>query len=270
MTGSMPLGSGSCRFRDPRPGPDREITVHVHRPATFTGDSPILMVMHGRLRNGADYRDYFVPDSERLGFLVVAPEFSEAQYPHPHAYNYAEMLDADGKILPRERWLFPVLEAVFQDVRARAGSRRDRFFLFGHSAGSQLVHRLATFGWLDSIERAVTANAGFYTVPVRGEAFPYGLDGVPITDDDLRRVFSRPLVVQLGDADIENDQHLPREPGAMRQGPHRFARGLHYFAAARREAARLGVPLAWRLATVPGVAHSGQQMAPHAARELCR
>ena len=266
----FPPGSSSYAFPDPRPGIGREMTVYVHRPGSYNADSPILMVMHGRLRNGADYRGYFVPDSERRGFLVVAPEFPEAQYPHPHAYNYAEMLDADGKPLPRERWLFPVLEAVFNDVRSRVGSRRDRFFLFGHSAGSQLVHRLALFGWLDSIERAVTANAGFYTVPVRGEPFPYGLDGMPMSETDLRAAFSRPLVVQLGDADIENDEHLPREPGAMRQGPHRFARGLHYFAAAKREAVRLGVPFAWRLATVPGVAHSGQQMAPHAARELCR
>ena len=264
----FPSGRSSYSFPDPRGG-NRQVTVHVHRPAAFTEDSPVLMVMHGRLRNGGDYCDYFVPDSERRGFLVVAPEFPEAQYPHPHAYNYADMCDADGKMLPRERWLFPVLDAVFKDVRSRVGSRRDRFFLFGHSAGSQLVHRMAMFGWLDSIERAVTANAGFYTMPLRGERFPYGLDGMPMSDADLRIAFSRPLIVQLGDRDIEDDEHLPREPAATRQGPHRFARGLHYFAAAKGEAARLGVPFAWRLATVPGVAHSGQQMAPYAARELC-
>jgi len=264
----FPSGRSSYSFPDPRDG-NRQLTVHVHRPAAFTDDSPALMVMHGRLRNGADYLDYFVPDSERRGFLAVAPEFPETQYQHPYAYNYADMCDADGKMSPRERWLFPVLEAVFKDVRSRAGSRRDRFLLFGHSAGSQLVHRMAMFGWLDSIERAVTANAGFYTMPLRGERFPYGLDGMPMSDADLRIAFSRPLIVQLGDRDIEDDEHLPREPAAMRQGPHRFARGLHYFAAAKGEAARLGVPLAWRLATVPGVAHSGQRMAPYAARELC-
>jgi poly(3-hydroxybutyrate) depolymerase len=264
----LPPGSSSYPFPDPRGG-GRRITVHAHRPASFTADSPILMVMHGRGRNGDDYRDYFVPDSDRRGFLVAAPEFSEADYPHPEAYNYAAMCDAKGAPAPREQWLFPVLEAVFRDVRERAGSRRDRFSLFGHSAGSQLVHRLATFGWLGSIERAVAANAGSYTLPVRGRAFPFGLDGTAVSDDDLRQFFARPLVIQLGEADIDpNDEHLPREPGAMRQGPHRFARGLHYFETAQREATRLGVRLAWRLSTVPGVAHSGQLMAPFAARAL--
>ena len=264
----LPAGRSSYPFPDPRGG-GRRLTIHTYRPADFNADRPILMVVHGRARNGTDYRDYFVPDAERRGFLVVAPEFDEAQYPNPYAYNYGNMCDASGRILPRDQWLFPVLEAAFRDVRSRAGSRPERFFVFGHSAGSQLVHRMATFGWLDTVERAVAANAGSYTLPVHGEAFPFGLDGTPATDDDLRRLFSRPIIVQLGDSDVDpNDTHLPREPGAMRQGPHRYARGRNYFDTARREAERLGVPLAWRLAIVPGVAHSGQNMAPHAAREL--
>jgi poly(3-hydroxybutyrate) depolymerase len=227
------------------------------------------MVMHGRRRNGGDYRDYFAAESDRHGFLVVAPEFAEPQYPHPRAYNYGDMVDASGIIRPREEWIFPVLDLVFREARARMKATRDRFFLFGHSAGSQLVHRLATFGWLDSIERAVTANAGSYTMPARGERFPFGLDGVAVSDDALRKLFSRPLIVLLGDRDIDpNEPDLPREPEAMRQGPNRFARGHRYFETAQREAARLGVPLAWRLAIAPGVAHSGRDMAPFAVKEL--
>ena len=269
MTASIPAGSSSYAFADPRPGPARTIADHVHRPASYTADSPILMVMHGRARNGDEYRDFFVPDAERRGFLVVAPTFDEAQYANPWAYNYGEMCDADGRMLPRERWLFPVLDAVFRDVRSRAGSKRERFFLFGHSAGSQLVHRLATFNWLDSIERAVAANAGSYTLPMRGEQFPFGLEGTAIGDNELAALFSRPIVVALGDKDIlTTEDNLPREPGAMRQGPYRFARGHNYFETALREAKRLGVPLKWRLSIVPGVAHSGQGMAPFAAREL--
>ena len=111
-------GSSSYAFADPRGG-GRTITVQLHRPAKFTPDSRILMVAHGRLRNGDEYRDYFVPESERRGFLVVAPQFDEAQYPHPHAYNYAEMIDAGGRAQPRDRWLFPVLRAVFDDARRR-------------------------------------------------------------------------------------------------------------------------------------------------------
>jgi hypothetical protein len=54
----------------------------------------------------------------------------------------------------------------------------------------------------------------------------------------------------------------------MRQGPYRFARGQRYFETAQREAMRLNAPFKWRLAIAPGVAHSGENMAPFAVREL--
>jgi poly(3-hydroxybutyrate) depolymerase len=269
MNDSIPSGASSYKLADPRPGPARQIEVHLHKPLAFRPDMPILMVLHGRKRNGAEYRDYFTVQSKRRGFVVVAPEFPEPQYAHPHTYNYGEMVDERGLLLPRERWIFPVLGKVFEDARRRLGSTRERFFVFGHSAGAQLVHRMATFGWIDSIERAIAANAGSYTMPVRGEAFPFGLDDTRLGDGEVRALFSRPLTIFLGDRDTDpNDEHLPREPAAMRQGPYRFARGQNYFETAKHEAERLGAPFAWRLAIAPGVAHSGEHMAPFAAQRL--
>jgi len=243
------------------------VTVHFHKPVSFEPGNPVLVVMHGRNRNGADYCDFFVESSERYGFLVVAPEFSEAQYAHPHEYNYGAMWRPDGAFTPQSQWLFPVVDAVFADAAVRLGSTRGRYFLFGHSAGAQVVHRLVTFGWSPSIEGVVAANAGSYTMPTMAEDFPFGLRGAPAAD--LAALFSRPMTIHLGDQDNDPNHHqLPREPGAMRQGPHRLARGQRYFDFARAEAARLGVPFTWRLAIAPGVEHSGGDMAPFAAREL--
>ena len=47
-------------------------------------------------------------------------------------------------------------------------------------------------------------------------------------------------------------KHLNRQPSAMQQGPHRYARGMAFFQKGKEEAARLGVRLAWSLYTVPG------------------
>jgi CubicO group peptidase (beta-lactamase class C family)/poly(3-hydroxybutyrate) depolymerase len=269
MSTGVPAGAGFHAFADPRPGPRREITVFTYRPASFTPESPILIVMHGRNRNGADYRDWWIAEAKRRGFLVAVPQFSEDQYAHPHEYNYGAMIRPDGSPRPRDEWLFPVVDAVFEDLLRRTGSKRERYFLFGHSAGAQLVHRLATFAWSPRIERAVSANAGSYTLPLAGEAFPFGTGGTPAGDGELRTLLSRPLLVLLGDQDKDPDHYqLPREPGAMKQGPHRLARGRNYMETARREAERLGVPLAWQVATAPGVAHSAEGMAPFAARHL--
>jgi len=264
----LPLGASSYSFPDPRPGPLREIVVHAYRPASFTRSSPIVVVIAGRKRNADEYRDFWIADAERRGLLIVAPGFDEAQYGHPHAYNYGGMCRPDGTFAPREEWIFPVIEGIFQDARQRVQSTRARYFLSGHSAGAQLVHRMVMFGGgALSYERAVAANAGSYTLPVADEDFPFGLRPIGLSGDELRAMFGRPLEIHLGDRDVDpDDDQLPREPAAMRQGPHRFARGRHFMETALREAKRLGVPLGWCVGIVPGVAHSGQMMAPFAAR----
>jgi len=265
----LPPGSSEFVFTDPRPGPRREVTVFAHRPQRWTPDAPVLIVMHGRARNGAEYREGWIPHSEERGFLVAVPQFSETFYPGSHDYNYGDMMTRDGAARPRDQWLFPLIERIFDDLRARAGSRRERFLLYGHSAGGQVVHRLMTFGWSSRIEKVVAANCGSYTLPVFDEPFPFGLGGTALTGDERRDLFARSFTLVLGDADNDPNHHqLPREPGAMRQGPHRFARGLHYMSVACREAAALGVPLAWKLRIAPGVAHSNPGIAPFAAQAL--
>jgi poly(3-hydroxybutyrate) depolymerase len=269
MNDRMLQGRASFTLRDPRPHPVRDIPVYTYQPSGFTPDSPVLIVMHGRKRNGEEYREQWVETAERHGFLVGVPEFSDAQYPHPHEYNYGSMLAADGSLRLASEWIFPVIDDVFREVRRRAGSNRERYTVYGHSAGGQLVHRLATFAWSPLIERAVSANAGSYTMPTTEETLPFGIRGTGVGDTQLRAFFTKPLLVMLGDQDIDPDHsQLPREPAAMRQGPHRFARGHRYLEVAKQEADRLGVPLAWRIAIAPGVAHDNRAMAPHVGREL--
>ena len=266
---ALPSGSSEFVFLDPRPGPRREIKVYAHRPASWTPDAPILLVMHGRARDGRAYREGWIAEADARGFLVAVPEFSEAHYPLSHHYNYGDMMTPEGEHRPRELWAFGLVDRVFEALRNRSRSRRDRYFLFGHSAGGQIVHRLMTFSASPLIEHALAANSGSYTLPVFEEAFPFGLGGTAITEAERREFFTRPMTILLGDADSDPDHHqLPREPGAMRQGPHRFARGLGYFALACRESAALGVQLAWKLRIAPGIAHSNPGMAPYAAREL--
>lgn len=266
---SLPQGSSEFVCIDPRPGPRREITVFAHRPARFSPESPILLVMHGRARNGRAYREGWIAEAEARGFLVAVPEFSEAHYPTNHEYNYGDMMTPAGEHRPRDLWAFPLVDRVFEALRDRSGSQRTRYSLFGHSAGGQIVHRLMTFAPSPLIEYALAANSGSYTLPVFDEAFPFGLGGTAITETERHEFFTRPMTIMLGDADNDPKHHqLPREPGAVRQGPHRFARGLNYFALACREAAALDVPLAWKLRIAPGIAHSNPGIAPFAAREL--
>src|SRR4051794_4655731 len=60
ITPSLPVGASEYRFPDPRPGAARDITVFAYRPSSFTPESPVLIVIHGRNRDGKRYRDAWI------------------------------------------------------------------------------------------------------------------------------------------------------------------------------------------------------------------
>ena len=118
---------------------------------------------------------------------------------------------------------------------------------------------------LARFRRALAASAGRYVFLSWSERFPYGLAGSPIGRTVLPTVFSRDLVVLLGDRDTSDRE---REPGATAQGANRFARGLRFFATATDEAA-LHAPFRWELRIAHGVDHAPAPMV-RAALELLR
>lgn len=245
------------------------MTVWTWRPEAPSPDAPVLIVLHGASRNARTYRDAWVEQARRFASLLIVPEFSKALFPTPREYEVGNMRDRNRVPLPAEEWVYGTIEALFDSAVQRTGTRRSGYRLYGHSAGGQLVHRLLTFMPEARVEAAVSANAGCYTMPLPGERFPYGLDGWSLPDASLRRLFARRHTILLGEEDTnEEDAVLLKSPEAMRQGPHRLARGLTYFETARREAARVGADFNWRLVTVPGVGHSNKRLAPHAARIL--
>ena len=122
-----------------------------------------------------------------------------------------------------------------------------------------------TFTGGPRVDLAIAANPGWYTMTTRKEKFPYGLGGTKVTDDDLRRLYARPLVVLLGEDDTQRGTYLRTTPEADRQGANRLERGKTYFAGAKRNALARKMPFNWKLQTVPGVGHKNAGMAGPAA-----
>lgn len=239
--------------------------VFFHRPAQWQADGRIVMVMHGVDRDADRYRDEWSPLADAHGFLLLCPEFSRSKFPKTGWYNLGGMeMTADPA-----RWAFSVPDRVFVEARGRFGATSERYSLYGHSAGSQFVHRFLLLAPSPRVEQAISANAGWYTLPLFDLPFPYGLRNTAVTEAQVTAFLQRPLVLQLGESDT-NPEHrtLERNPQADRQGIHRFARGLNFLAVGRREAERRGIALAWRLVTVPGVGHSNGRMAASAAKVL--
>lgn len=222
-----------------------------------------VVVCHGVQRNAEEYRDAWVPLVEGRDAVVIAPEFTTEDHPGAARYNLGGMAAEDERRLrDPATWTFALVEPLVREVAAGLGARTDRFSMFGHSAGAQFVHRYLAFVPDAPAERAVAANAGWYTLPDPSVRFPYGLKRAP--EVDAAGFVGRDLVVMLGGDDVE-DENLRTDNQARDQGDTRLERGLRFYRAGRREAQRLGVPFGWGLHVVPGVRHEHGDMAAVAA-----
>lgn len=245
--------------------------AHVYRPTRFEpATGRLWFVMHGAERDADRYLRAAAPVAERHQALAIALEYARADHPRGDDYTLGLVTHGavDGAALGEGRWRAPdrygyvEVERVFEGVRHALGGRQTGYALFGHSAGAQFVHRLVTFMPCARIERAVAANAGWYTLPSAepraAQTVPYGLHASPHAGPGLARLLAAPLTVLLGtrdDADPSDDPLLRATRAAMAQGATRLARGEHYVQVGRRQAAALGVPFGWRLVHAQGAGH---------------
>ncbi len=257
------LPGGAGRFDFSRAG--KHVPVWYYLPANATADTPILIVMHGVGRDAERYRNDWMPHAKKGPFILIAPEFSNAEFPENENYSTGGMQRGQRAARPAVASSFSFIEPIFDEVKASTGNRSERYHLFGHSAGAQFVHRYLYFVPEARVGRAVAANAGWWTMPDRTVDFPYGLGGSALSDAALKTMLGRPLTILLGTADTDpDDANLRRTPEALAQGPNRFARGHSFYEAGRKQAAALRLPLGWKIATAPGVGHTDRGMAEYA------
>jgi hypothetical protein len=271
---SLRIGSGSFTFTGSAGARKRPVKVWYHRPQQWRKGDPILFVMHGTGRTGRNYREVWTPQAERRGFLLIVPEFSRRYYPRSEQYHQGNLFTRRGTPIDSVRWSFTTVERLFDDVKQRSGATRASYWIYGHSAGSQFVHRMLLLMPHARIEKAVLANAGWYTLPTLEAEYPYGLDDAlerPEWRIRLRSAFRREVPVLVGAADtIAKDRELRTTSEARAQGKHRLERGQTFFRTAHEQARRMNVPFRWYIRVVPGAGHSNRDMAQAAAAILTR
>ena len=243
------------------------VQVRLFAPDDRTPDTPVVIVMHGASRDAPRYyADWSRAGAER-GFIVAVPHFTDEAFPGSSSYNLGNVFDEEtGARTDSSRWTYAAIEPLFDAIVERTGSGRDGYTLYGHSAGSQFAHRFLYLVPDNRVERAILANAGWYTMPDAGVDWPYGIRDSGIDETDLRRVFATDVVLLLGDSDTDaQGYNLRKTPQAELQGAHRLARGQTFYRVAGAWAASLETELNWQLAFVPGAAHSNAAMTPAAA-----
>lgn len=266
----FPTGAHQFDYTDK--GPRGTVTIDVPTvagSACATKPCPLVIAMHGVTRNAVQTRDNWLTIAEEKGLIVVAPHLDRERFP-TRLYQQGGVVGEPD----RAKWLYHTIERLYDHLVAEGRAEKGGYVLFGHSAGAQFVHRMVLALPEARYKIAITANAGFYTLPTGAAAaggypMPYSLEGTPITEAERAKALQRPMLLMLGDQDNDpNHYQLNNSDGAKAQGPHRFARGQFFFAAAEAEAKRLGVPFGWKKIIVPGVDHDNTRMARAAAEAI--
>jgi len=213
-------------------------------------------------------------------FYVLSPQYSEKHYPQFWNYNLAGML-TDVKINEERTamldfkindnpsdWIYNDFDRMFDLVKKELGLNSKKYDMFGHSAGGQVLHRLAIFKPNSKANRMLASNAGWYTVPDGNANFPMGLKNSTISLTDM--VFSTKLVLFLGEKDNAGETRgdLRHTPELDKQGLHRLARAKYFYETSKRIASTTDKGFNWKLEIVSGVGHDYQEMSKVAAKYL--
>jgi len=245
----------------------KTIRVWSHMPDSWEDGDKVLFVMHGMSRNAKAYLDQWKQIAEQKNILVIAPEFHSKFYKiTTNDYQDGNLYDFFGKENPKEEWAFQVIDNIVEHINEKNSFEINRFDIFGHSAGSQFVHRMVMLYPNSRINKAIAANAGVYTFPSAKGDYPYNL---PSQHPPLSGAFSKQLIILLGENDVSSSSgFLDQSTLAMKQGKNRLERGKHFFNVSENIAADRGYEFNWQVKIVPDTGHNKNKMIKAAAELL--
>ena len=221
------------------------------------------MSVHGILRKAEGHIAAFAPWAEDRGRVLIAPLFSEVQ-----CRRYQKV------VLDRRR-ADKALIGALREVAEKTDLDVARVDLFGFSGGAQFAHRFALLH-PERVGRLAVCSAGWYTWPDASVAYPYGLApeprrlrrGKPSNGPRFRPKLAAflqiPLLVLVGERDVERDLTLRKEPALdRRQGLNRVERARRWSDSLRDLATQLGVRADVRLRLLPDCGHSFEDSVRH-------
>lgn len=254
-------GTADLVFTDYTPLKNKPIPLYYHIPANATSLTPILLVFHGSDRNAKYSRDQMIAQADKLGFIIIAPEFSEALYPTADNYNLGGLfVDGDNPssatLNPESTWTFSAIEPIFNFMKDKIGSVVPTFDVFGHSAGGQFVHRLLLFKPLAKINRLVTASSGWYTMFDNTIDFPYGTKRSPVEGANYNNLFNKKVFVLVGENDVDpNSFDLRHNEIVDKQGLNRLERAQYFYTKSREAATKNSGAFNWKYYPLKGAGH---------------
>ena len=244
-----------------------DIDIFYSTPKSINANTKLLFLMHGGSRAAEKYINDWISFSKDRNVVLVAPEFSKKYYPE---YAFLMMSKENGKSLNDESlYINNSLGLLFDFFKAKLKLSTSNYRLYGHSGGSQFVHRYLLLSNDTRIEKAAMANAGFYTFLDDKITYPFGTKKMKISDERIKWFYRLKGGVFLGSADNDsNHESLPRMRKARKQGKNRLERGKNFFDDLVKYGVDNNLPFRWRFQIVSNVGHSNIGMSMAASEFL--
>jgi hypothetical protein len=254
--------------------PQKPINVHYNIPSGDRKNMPIIIVFHGEERNAMNYRNIWINASNQYGFMVFAPEFSNANFPGGSSYIIGNVYQ-DGnhptpQTLNRESvWTFSIIEPLFDFIKTKTGTTVQTNDMFGHSGGGQFVHRFVLFKPNARFNKAIAANSGWFTVPDGVANYPYGIMNSPLSSITPNQYFTKQLYITVGELDNNgSDSSLRHNTVSDLQGLNRLDRANYFYSNSQSYAQKTNSEFNWKFHVVPNSGHDATKMSNDAVRRL--
>lgn len=282
-------------------------TIVTLDPARGSGDYPVyasadfqagsatarqaLVIIHGRLRNAADYFATGLALTEAAGSageatIVVAPQFLDPADVTSHHLadrylrwnaDWAEGRPAQSPAAAHSDNPAASSYDVLDDVVAKLSNKAafpqlQRIVFVGHGGGAQMLARYAVVmrSQPGPAISFVIANAGTYLYPATARPLPpgcqdfnqwkYGFDNPPPYIGDVGEILhdfaARDITLLLGAKDRKSNGILDQSCAAQAQGRNRLERGRNYVHAMTRS----GMAPLLKHAIVDGAGHDEKKM----------
>ncbi|WP_422104039.1 hypothetical protein [Winogradskyella sp.] len=247
----------------------KSIKVWTYKPESWKDQDKIVFVMHGGGRNADDYLDAWVELAKNNNLLIIAPEFENKFSKYTtNDYQEGNLFTFFGTKNPESEWAYTVVENIFDYIKSVNDITNSHYDIFGHSAGGQFVHRMIMIRPESRIGTAIAANAGFYSLPDKNLAFPYGLKKTDIKlDNEIQTAYKKRLIILLGEQDNDPSLGTFRTTElAMQQGAHRLERGTNFFNTNKKLSEQNEWSFNWKIDTVKNVGHDYRKMSENSIK----
>lgn len=244
-----------------------DLDVYYHLPEIINNETKVLFVIHGNSRNADNYLNTWIKLAKDKNYAIFAPHFKRSQF---ISFNTLQMSTSSGRIRNEANlYLNNSIDLLFDYIKPLFDLSQDSYDIYGHSAGAQFVHRYLLFSKSPKVNKAVAANAGWYTF-LDGSNFPYGINNPPIdfSSQNVINFLNMDLHIHIGSADTDISSSVNQSEGANNQGLNRFQRANNFFNYTTKIVEENDLNYNWSFLVVDGVAHSNSRMSKAAAEVI--